>query len=133
MCRDGSAAYAQAIRQGAPQAVQVSDRWHVWHNLGDAVEKTVVAHSRCWHAGPDRTATTREERTRARHAAVHTLLDEGVGLSECARRLGWARNTVKRYARAESAEALQRPAQDRRTLVAPYRDRLRRRLAAEPG
>jgi transposase len=27
VCRDGSAAYAEAIRQGAPKAVQVSDRW----------------------------------------------------------------------------------------------------------
>src|SRR4051794_35182186 len=27
VCRDGSAAYAEAIRQGAPEAVQVSDRW----------------------------------------------------------------------------------------------------------
>jgi len=47
VCRDGSAAYAEAIRQGAPQAVQVSDRWHLWHGLGGAVEKTVIAHSTC--------------------------------------------------------------------------------------
>ncbi|KLL10599.1 ISL3 family transposase [Frankia coriariae] len=133
VCRDGSLSYAEAIRQGAPDAVQVSDRWHLWKNLGEAVEKTVVAHSRCWHAGPPRTITAREEHTRSRHAAVHTLLDEGVGLLECARRLGWALNTVKRYARADSAEALLRPPQYRRTLVDPYRDHLRRRLADESG
>jgi Transposase len=38
VCRDGTAAYAEAIRQGAPKAVQVSDRWHLWHGLGAAVE-----------------------------------------------------------------------------------------------
>lgn len=133
VCRDGSAAYAEGIRQGAPRAVQISDRWHLWHNLAKAVEKTVTAHSRCWHAGPPRTTSARDELTRQRYAAVHALLSQDVGLLECARRLGWALNTVKRYARAESAEALRRPPQYRRTLVDPYRDHLRRRLAEEPG
>jgi hypothetical protein len=35
------------------------------------------------------------ERARACHAAVHELLAQGVELLECARRLGWALNTVK--------------------------------------
>ena len=52
VCRDGSAAYAEAIRQGAPEAVQASDRWHLWHGFGGAVEKTVIAHSTCWRAAP---------------------------------------------------------------------------------
>jgi hypothetical protein len=73
-----------------------------------------------------------DQRTRARHAAVHELLDQGVGLLECARRLGWALNTVKRYARAATAEHLARPPRYGRTLVDPYRDHLRRRLATEP-
>jgi hypothetical protein len=64
-----------------------------------------------------------DERTLERHTAVHQLLDQGVGLLDCARRLGWALNTVKRYARAERAEQLQRPPQYRETLVDPFRDR----------
>lgn len=72
VCRDGSAAYAEAIRQAAPKAIQASDRWHLWHNLA--------------------------ARTRERFAAMHTLLAHDVGL-DCARRLGWSLNTVKRYAR----------------------------------
>jgi hypothetical protein len=64
---------------------------------------------------------------------VHALLEQGVGLLECARQLGWALNTVKRYARATTPEDLQRPAQYRQTLVDPYREHLRRRLAADPG
>jgi Transposase len=142
VCRDGSAAYAEAIRQGAPEAAQASDRWHLWHGLAGAVEKTaVIAHSTCWRiqplgapqpqqpSGPVRVI---DERTRARHAAVHELLDQGVGLLDCARRLGWALNTVKRYARAATAEQLQRPPRYGRTLVDPYREHLRRRLVAEP-
>jgi transposase len=133
VCRDGSAAYAEAIRQGAPEAVQVSDRWHLWHGLGAAVEKTVIAHSACWRVHPTDPVRGIDERTQARHAAVHDLLSQGVGLLECSRRLGWALNTIKRYARAATADQLQRPPRYGRTLVDPYRDHLRRRLAAEPN
>jgi transposase len=132
VCRDGSASYAEAIRQGAPDAVQVSDRWHLWHGLGAAVEKTVIAHGHCWRTGPPSPARAIDERTRARHTAVHELLNQGVGLLECARRLGWSLNTVKRYARAATAEQLRRPPRYGRTLVDPYRDHLRHRMAAQP-
>ncbi|SPL90008.1 unnamed protein product [[Actinomadura] parvosata subsp. kistnae] len=30
VCRDGSMTYRSAITTGAPQAVQVSDRFHLW-------------------------------------------------------------------------------------------------------
>ena len=108
VCRDGSASYAEAISQGAPEAVQVSDRWHLWHGLAAALEKTVIAHRGCWRPDPvalptraksaaERPVRAIDARNRARHAAVHELLGQGVGLLECARRLGCALNTVKRY------------------------------------
>jgi len=51
VCRDGSGAYGEAVRQALPSAVQVGDRWHLWHGLGEAVRKEVAAHSACWAKG----------------------------------------------------------------------------------
>ena len=45
--RDGSGAYGEAIRSAFPEAVQVSDRWHLWHGLAEAAWKDVAAHSAC--------------------------------------------------------------------------------------
>lgn len=129
VCRDGSAAYAEAIRQAAPKAVQASDRWHLWHNLAAAVEKTVIAHAARWNTTPRATDSALAARTRERFAAVHALLADGVGLLECARRLGWALNTVKRYAHAQKVEELLRPPRYGACLLDAHRDLIRRRLA----
>jgi transposase len=43
--RDRSATYAEASTQGAPQAKQVADRWHLLKNLREAVERALERHS----------------------------------------------------------------------------------------
>ena len=43
--RDRSAAYAQAATEGASQAEQVADRWHLLKNLREAVERVLERHS----------------------------------------------------------------------------------------
>jgi transposase len=61
--RDRSAAYAQAATEGASQAGQVADRWHLLKNLREAVERVLERHSAAINAalkaleappGPDR-------------------------------------------------------------------------------
>ena len=46
------------------------------------------------------------------------------GVLDCVRQLGWALNTVKCYARAATAEELQRPPRYGRPLIDSYRDHL---------
>jgi hypothetical protein len=43
VCRDRSDLYADGIRRGAPQAVQVVDRFHLVQNLRQAFESTMTA------------------------------------------------------------------------------------------
>src|SRR3954469_9967750 len=64
--RDRSAAYARAATEGASQAGQVADRWHLLKNLREAVEHVLGRHSAAINAalkaleappGPDRDPT----------------------------------------------------------------------------
>ena len=131
--RDGSGAYAEAVRSALPDAAQCGDRWHLWHLLGEAAAKEVAAHSACWAEDAPLPEGKRAETTRERWQQVHDLRSKGAGLLDCSRRLGLALNTVKRYDRADAPERLRRAAQYRPTLVDPYRDYLRERRAEEPG
>ena len=134
MCRDGSSAYAEAIRRALPGAVQAGDRWHLWHGLAEAVLKEVAAHSCCWAAaGPPRRDGQQAQTTAERWRQVHDLVERGTGLLECSRRLGLSLNTVKRYARAAEPGRMIRAPKYRATLVDPYRDHLRARRAEDPA
>lgn len=44
VARDRAGLYAEGARQGAPQAVQVADRWHLLRNLGEAMQNAVDRH-----------------------------------------------------------------------------------------
>jgi transposase len=44
VCRDRSDLYADGIRRGAPEAVQVVDRFHLVHNLRQALEAFLIDH-----------------------------------------------------------------------------------------
>lgn len=135
VCRDGSAAYAEAVRRALTDAVQVGDRRHLWHNLCEGAVSEIKAHSTCWGTvleaplddGP-RARTTPERRHQ-----IHDLLDQGVGLLACGRRLQLALNTSKRCARADRPDRMLRVPKYRAGLVDPYREHLRKRRASVHG
>jgi hypothetical protein len=128
ICRDRSGAYAEGARVGAPDAVQVADRYHLWQNLGKAVERRVARHRACLrHPAPAPEPIGREqsdqppqrsepeelqpvgrfaERARRHHVLVHDLVAQGHGLRAIARQLGWGRHTAQRYARATTWQEL---------------------------
>lgn len=117
ICRDRAGAYAEGARNGAPDAVQCADRWHLWHNLIEAAERSVARHRSCLrdeYVQPEATPTAPEpkgstrfaDRTRAKHARIHELKDAGHGIRSIARQLGMGHGTVIRYVRATTADQL---------------------------
>ncbi|GAB3976485.1 hypothetical protein GCM10029978_063490 [Actinoallomurus acanthiterrae] len=94
----------------------------------------MAVHSGCWAtASRVRKLDGGKTTTLARWHQVHDLLDAGVGLLECARRLNLTLNTIKRYARIAEPEKMRRAPQYRPTLVDPYREYLRKRRAEDPA
>jgi hypothetical protein len=68
-------------------------------------------------------------RTRERYAAVQALRAQGKGIKPIMRELGLAKETVRRFARANSLEELLAKARDGRgQLLEPYRSYLHQRL-----
>ncbi|MFE5869574.1 hypothetical protein ACFQ6V_13125 [Streptomyces roseifaciens] len=119
VCRDRAAFFAEGARAGAPQAQHCADKWYVWHNLGEAVERLISHH--CSPARPRRTGTFARIRTRPgarprprRSGATRTLpagefpqpaprhpcrgraqVEQVLSLREVARRFGPGRTTVR--------------------------------------
>jgi len=128
--------YASAARRGAPGALQVADRWHLTHNLADALERfpvRILATARrnlkareppvCTPlpVPPSSLATSASAgrlaaRTNQRHAEIHELLAQGLTVSAIARRLKLDRKTVRRFTTAAVATDLL-GAQGRRTTA----------------
>ncbi|MEU2264740.1 transposase [Streptomyces sp. NPDC019645] len=143
VCRDGSPVYRQGIADGAPDAVQVSDRFHLWQGLSKRVGDIAAAHRGCLPAAvpepepapPSSPAAPSDqaETPARRHAknlfeAVHAVTDTGRSLNAAARDLGLNRRTVRKYARAANwQECVRRTRPRRPTSLDPYLDYLRQR------
>ncbi|WP_052434854.1 ISL3 family transposase [Streptacidiphilus melanogenes] len=146
VCRDRASAYAEAVRAAAPDAVQVADRFHLWRNLAEAVEKCVVAHRSCLaepeptedersEGGPDTVLPEGKRATviRERYAAVQSLHTKGVAIGRIGELLGLDRKTVRKYAHAPTVEQLLIPPLQTRRALAPWVGHLNQRKPRRLG
>jgi transposase len=126
IARDRAGAYAKGAQEGAPAAVQVADRFHLLHNLAEALEVVFTVQSRELRAveqmrhqaeaavsggvvlAPPKPqaktralASERRERRQAQHEQVWELHRQGWPTRSIAHHLGLGGTTVFRYLRSE--------------------------------
>ena len=149
IARDRAGLYADGARRGAPDAIQVADRWHLLQNLGEALRlalgrhrKDVRAAGKAWIAEmegghavtPQRPASTKRDEGRTagrsqRHALYLEMLrlrQSGLSPRNIAPRVGMSVRTVERWLAAGGAPEHRRRA-SRHNLVDPFRDYLMQR------
>lgn len=134
--RDGSSEYAAAIRQGAPQGRQVSDRWHLVKNLTACVSvqlaKTLAGLRRAEAGRPAPTQAIHQvqqaraaERT-ARYEHILELHTQGVKSGEIAKTLGMSQRTIQRWIAMGTIPYAHRK-RPRASLIDPYKSYLLKR------
>ena len=120
VARDRSLQYAQGVAEGAPQAVQVADRWHLLKNLSEMVERvlqellpkmkrnlTLSVYDNAPREKFPRAATDQERQvaSRAQRLRDYTLIQylrrQGHGERRIARVLGMSRGKVRAFYHAE--------------------------------
>lgn len=150
--RDRAGAYAEGATNGAPNAIQVADRWHLLGNLSDALERALQQHRSLITQSlrpqpvvlpivPADVASSRptsqaqvlsKERRVARlerYTLVHTLHEQGLSQRNIADRLGMNKKTVQRFISTEVfPERRARP--PRHSRLDPYKPYLLERWNA---
>ena len=149
--RDGSSEYATAARKGAPQAIQVSDRWHILKNLSQALQVLLTAHLTVHRKKKTQEAGWREEapgltdRERrlspqqahiqnvhredrlARYEQVMALAKQGMSQEVIARTVGVGHSTVSQWLRAGAFP--ERKPREQSSQIDSYRPYIQKRLS----
>ena len=145
--RDRASAYAAGGRTGAPDAVQVADRFHLLQNLAEALELAFTGHARelrdaeqarrrdaVAEGGPVRPdpppppkwplamAAARREQRMATHQQVWDLYRQGWPGEEIARHLGIGRTTTYRHLKSEAFPERKGRSDAGRSSMDPWRD-----------
>lgn len=142
--RDRAGAYAEGATEGAPQAQQVADRWHLLKNLGEALLKILDGHALALkqlsttdpqpkiptNGSPIPTSPARasqkteiqqQRRARryARYEKVRQLHRQGMSLKAIAAQIGLDRKTVRKYITTETFP--ERQPRARFSILEPYK------------
>ncbi len=143
--RDGSSEYASAIKKGAPQAREVSDRWHLVKNLAGCVSVVLAQHlaqlrrseaaavrseqveqppSKLRRPAQRRAIAqaqlARQAERMARYEHILELQKRGLNSAEMALQLGVTQRTIQRWL-ATGTIPYSGPRRPRPRLVDPYK------------
>jgi len=147
--RDRGGPYAEGARQGAPQAQQVADRWHLLSNLSETMKgfflnkqsllKSLVqkpsediseepSQLAPWYA---RMSTRQEEKSVQIHQArveryhqIHDLYAKKVDAANIARQVGMSRQSVYSYLKMTEPPERTRIHRQYKPLIDPYKEYL---------
>lgn len=147
--RDRDRSYIEGANTGAPEAVQVADRFHVLKNLYDAVEKLVErhrkrllggsedereatppveSHPQSGHPGWGHRADPEKRRERLeRYEKVVELRERGVYVEDIAHEVGLSQSTVIAWLNVGGFPEQKRRKRKKPSPLAPYADYLERR------
>lgn len=149
VARDRADAYASGISQGAPSAIQVADRFHLFNNLADTLEEVFREYSReldAIHEARNRQEVTlpdgsvavpvpavppapaaerQSEQNRARrlwqYEQVWELRQQGLTVEAVAQRVGISSRTVLRFLRHPTFPERQPRRQFKATFLDPFK------------
>ncbi|MEM9807539.1 MAG: ISL3 family transposase [Cyanobacteria bacterium P01_D01_bin.56] len=147
LSRDRSKTYKRGMSQGAPDAIQVADRFHLLHNLEETLEKALKGHSKILKqveqeqlqsegvigskvsgAQSSDTRTAQQRKTAQKRAErlnnyeqVHSLRKQGYKVKYIAYHLGMGKRTVYTYLSHETFPEWQPSSRQCRSIVDPYK------------
>ncbi len=150
IARDRASAYAEGAKQGAPQATQVADRFHLLQNLREALEAVLTAHAQALNAvnaqqraqpvpladgtlavpvppppTPPQAAQQAAQRAairQARYDEVWRLHRQGYPIITIASQVGCSPRTIERYLHLPTWPAPQHRRHYGRSVLNPYKD-----------
>src|SRR2546425_5542627 len=158
IARDRSSAYAEGARQGAPQATQVADRFHLFQNLRETLDQVFLTHGKVLdavnalgrpqpvplseealavpvppHDVPrpiQQRAALRQARRQALHTQVWALHHQAWTAPAIAQHLGMSLRTVQRDLRSATFTGRKRRSDRGDSVLTPYKGYLLERWNA---